>query len=197
MASINNFISRIKEDSLARDNRFEVLITPPRILSMTNKEFEKMLFYCQSVSLPGINYLSQPVFSFGESREVVYNRSFDPVELEFVLDQDMQIKWFFDRWSENIIDPTTRMTNYYNDYVATVDISQLDFSSDEKVKYTVRLHEAFVKNVQPIQYSAGSKEVTKLRVSLQYKFWTVTYAPIVNNQTNLDVPNSASTESPI
>lgn len=196
MASINNFISRIKNDGLSRENKFEVLITPPRIMRMSTEEFSKILFYCQSASLPGISYMSQPVYTFGEAREVIYNRSFDPVDLEFIVDESMQIKWFFDKWSANIIDPITRMSNYYNDYVATVDISQVDGTDKEQIKYTVRLHEAYIKAIQAIQYNSSSKEVTKLRVTLEYKFWTVVTAPEAINQTSLDKPNAVSTESP-
>ncbi len=197
MASINNFIALMRDDGLARDNRFEVVITPPRILNATNSEFDKLLFYCQSVTLPGINFLSQAVYTFGESREVIYNRSFDPVELEFLLDDNMEIKWFFDRWAENIIDPVTRMANYYNDYTTTIEISQLDFSEQEKIKYTVSLHESFVKTISPIQYNSSSKEITKLRVTIQYKYWNVTTAPIVIRQGALDIPDTNSTETPI
>lgn len=197
MANINDFIALMRDDGLARENRFEVVITPPRILNATNSEFEKLLFYCQSATLPGINFMSQAVYTFGEAREVIYNRSFDPVELEFLVDDKMEIKWFFDRWTENIIDPITRMANYYNDYTTTIEISQLDFSKNEEVKYTVALHEAYVKTLSPIQYNATSKDVTKLRATIQYKYWTVTTAPIVNRQTQLDVPDSNSTETPI
>jgi hypothetical protein len=196
MASISNFISRVKNDGFSRENRFEVVITPPFSLGATTEEKEKLLFYCQAVSMPGINFMTQEVYTFGEAREVIYNRNYDPIQLEFLMDEQMSVKWFFDRWTEQIVDPRTRMMSYYNDYVSTVDLSQIDASDTEKVKYTIRLHEAYPKTIDAIQYSADSKNLVKLRVTLQYKYWTVTEGPQVNKQTDRDVPNLGRIQTP-
>jgi hypothetical protein len=198
MATLNEFISRIKGDGLAREYRFEVLITPPLSVSSKIGTTEKLVFYCQSATMPGINFLSNPVLTFGESREVIYNRTFEPVELEFLVNSQMEAKTYFDQWSNVIIDPVTRLSGYYNDYVGTIDISQLLYQvGGKETRYTVRLYEAFPKAIQAIQYSASSKELTKLRVSIQYKYWDVIERPTVVRQTTLDVPNSQSTDSPI
>jgi hypothetical protein len=196
MTSISNFIARVKNDNFARENRFEVVITPPRNMSTTTEENQKLLFYCQSAALPGINLMTQEVYTFGEAREVIYNRNYDPVTLEFLVDDQMNVKWFFDRWMENIIDPRSRVMSYYNDYIATVEIAQVDHSNDEKVKYKVMLHECFPKTIDAIQYSSESKNLVKLRVTMAYKFWTVVDGPKVNRQTDRDVPDQGSYETP-
>lgn len=196
MPSISNFIARVKNDNFARENRFEVVITSPRNLSTTTEENEKLKFYCQSASLPGISLMTQEVYTFGESREVIYNRNYDPVQLEFLVDNQMNVKWFFDRWMEKIVDPKSRVMSYYNDYVTSIEIAQLDYSEEEKVKYKVMLHECFPKTIDAVQYSAESKNHVKLRVTLAYKFWTVVDGPKVNGQTDRDVPNQGSNDTP-
>jgi hypothetical protein len=198
MPSLNEFISLIKDDGLAKEYRFEVVITPPFSLSSKIGSSEKLIVYCQSASIPGLNFLSNPVITYGESREVIYNRTFEPVELEFLVNSHMESKIYFDEWADTIVDPVTRMHSYYADYVGTVDISQLLYSINGKeARYTVRLHEAFPKAIQPIQYSYSSKEFTKFRVSLQYKYWTVSEKPVTVRQSELDVPDSQSTDTPI
>lgn len=198
MPTLNEFIATIKGDGLARENRFEVLISAPFALAGRPQAGELIRMYCQSASLPGVNFLSNPVLTFGEAREVVYNRSFDPVELEFLVDSNMNVKEYFDQWANVIVDPVTRLSSYYNEYVGTVDISQLLYKEGEaEVKYTVRLHEAFPKSMQPIQYTMASKEITKLRVTFQYKYWSVVDSNIVNRQSELDVPDGQSTDTPI
>jgi hypothetical protein len=196
MPSISNFIARVKNDGFSRENRFEVVISPPFSVGATTEEREKLLFYCQSVSMPGINFMTQEVYSFGEAREVIYNRNYDPVQMEFLLDNQMNVKWFFDRWSEKIVDPRTRLMSYYNDYVSTIEISQIDATDSELTKYKVRLHEAFPKTIDAIQYSSDSKNLVKLRVTMQYKYWTVIDAPQVNRQTERDVPDLGRIETP-
>jgi hypothetical protein len=169
MAQINEFISLIKTEGLARQSRFVVYITPPRGLSTPNA---KLKFLCDSASLPGMNFLSNPVTSYGEQREVIYNRSFEPVTLEFMLDQDMAIKRYFDDWQALIIHPVSRVVNYYQNYVGTIEIHQLDNTGQEKSRYIARLHEAFPKSIAAISYNASAKDVSKLSVSIEYKYWT-------------------------
>lgn len=198
MATLNEFISIIKGDGLAREYRFEVVITPPFALSSRLGTTEKLILYCQSASMPGISFLSNPVLTYGEPREVIYNRTFEPVELEFLVNSHMEVKTYFDEWANSIVDPVTRMHSYYSDYIGTVDISQLLYSIDgNETRYTVRLFEAFPKAIQPIQYNYSSKEVTKLRVTMQYKYWDVVEKPIMVRQTELDVPDGQSTDTPV
>lgn len=170
MAEINEFISLVRTEGLARSNRFIVYIYPP--FSMTSQSFDtKLSFYCESVSLPGMNLLTNPVTTYGEQREVVYNRSYEPVNLEFMLDQNMDIKRYFDDWQNKIIHPVSRMVNYYQNYIGTIEIYQLGSEGNEQTKYAVRLHEAYPKSIAPISYNYDAKGISKLSVSIEYKYW--------------------------
>lgn len=170
MAEINEFISLVRTEGLARSNRFVVYIYPPFAIQSSVPD-TKLRFYCDSVTMPGLNFLSNPVTSYGEMREVVYNRSYEPVILEFMLDQDMDIKRYFDDWQNLIINPQSRMVNYYQNYIGTVEIYQLGADDVETTKYAIKLHEAYPKSIAPISYSYDAKGVTKLSVSLEYKYW--------------------------
>ena len=171
MAEINEFVSLVRTEGLARSNRFIVYIYPP--LSVSSRiDSTKLRLYCESVSLPGMNLLTNPVTTYGEQREVVYNRSYEPVNLEFMLDQGMDIKRFFDDWQQQIIHPQSRMVNYYQNYIGSIEIYQLGGDKMESSKYCVRLHEAYPKSVAPISYNYDSKGVTKLSVSIEYKYWS-------------------------
>lgn len=171
MAEINEFISLVRTEGLARSNRFIVYIYPP--FSMTSQSFDaKLSFYCESVSLPGMNLLTNPITTYGEQREVVYNRSYEPVNLEFMLDQKMDIRRYFDDWQNKIIHPVSRMINYYQNYIGTIEIYQLGSEGNEQTKYAVRLHEAYPKSIAPIAYNYDAKGISKLSVSIEYKYWT-------------------------
>lgn len=170
MTSINEFIAQVKSEGLARDNRYLVTITPPQSLVGGSPDV-KLRLLCQSVSIPGMNFVSNPVLTYGEQREVIYNRQFEPITMEWLLDSRMDIKRFWDQWQQLMIHPVSRMVSYYQDYIGTIEISQLDISNEEKEKYAVRLYEAYPKTVSPISYSAGSKDVTKLSVVIEYKYW--------------------------
>jgi hypothetical protein len=167
---IDQFIALVRKEGLARNNRFVVYITPPPRL-ISKYPDDKIRFFCDTASLPGLNFLSNPVQTYGEQREVVYNRSFEPVNLEFLLDTRMEIKQFFDDWQALIIDPVSRIVSYYKDYIGTVEIYQLDSSDKENTRYVARLHEAFPKSVAAVSYSSAGKDISKLSVSIEYKYW--------------------------
>ena len=55
MATLNEFISNIKSEGLMRTSRFAVTMQPPRSLGNSVKDLRKILLYCDSINLPGIN----------------------------------------------------------------------------------------------------------------------------------------------
>lgn len=191
MASLDSFIAEVKTGGLARDNKFLVLITPPLSLFPDTPK-DKLRLFCQSASLPGITFMSNPVLTFGEQREVIYNRQFEPINLEFLLDQKMEIKRYFDTWQNYIVNPISRVVNYYERYIGTVEIYQLDGSEQENYKYGIRLYEAFPKIVSNVTYSAASRDVAKINISIEYKYWLPIDVP-GNSAETFDVPDRSFT----
>ena len=55
-------------------------------------------------------------FGLGEFREVPYEKLYEPINMTFYVDNDMQVKKLFDEWMSLISDPSTRTYNYYNNY---------------------------------------------------------------------------------
>ena len=75
-----DFISEIKTQGLARTNRFTVEIAPP---SEGPAVARRILLFCEQASLPGISYASTSNRTYGELREVPYDRLFEPITLQF------------------------------------------------------------------------------------------------------------------
>lgn len=165
--NLTDFISEIKKDGLARQNRFTVLLTPPA--SMTTWQSTPLVqLFCEQAVLPGVSYSSQPVKSYGENREVVYDKNFEDVTLTFLVDRRMMVKAFFDEWSNRIIDPITRLAGFYNDYAKNIEIRVQDTENNEV--YATMLYEAYPKTVGVVQLDNNSKDVMKLQVTFTYKF---------------------------
>ena len=54
--NLSLFLSAIREDSLARVNRFEVMIPSPRGMSDVNRTYADFTsLYCEMASLPPVN----------------------------------------------------------------------------------------------------------------------------------------------
>lgn len=165
---ITDFIAQVKSKSLARTNRYEVHLTFPKM----KEESRVARLFCDSASLPGINFSTTPSNTFGETREMPYGRMFDPVTFSFYVDAELKLKSAFDSWTDLIVNPVGRTIGYYNTYVQDVSI---DIKTvDDRTPYTVKLFEAYPKTISSIQLDANGKEVMKLSVTMQYKYWKAT-----------------------
>lgn len=175
---IEKFISQVKSRGLARTNRYEVSIPFPEFgtwgISREASTLTNLL--CDSVSLPGVNIATVPHRFYGESREMPYEKGFDPITMTYYVDSGMQVKTAFDRWCAMIIDPLNRTVGYYDDYTRDIDI--IVENVDGSTPMTVTLREAFPKTVGSIQMDSGSRDIMKLSVTWQYKYWISTNTPI-------------------
>jgi len=176
-----DFIAEIKQKGIARNNRFTVEFTPPRT---SNEDKRRLFLFCTKATLPGINYATAQNRTYGESREVVYDRMFDPITLSFHVDRKMVVKDVFDEWTKLIINPVNRNVGWYNDYTTPLSIRVQDL--EDRTTYIVQLAEAFPKTVGVVDLDASNNaETMKLDVTFQYKYWLAT--PItVDSTTGLE-----------
>jgi hypothetical protein len=188
MSSLNNFITAIKTGGLAKPSRYEVVIGKPAVVeALKYKEdtnWRKMLLFCEQATLPGVNYTTTQSRTFGEFREMPYERIFDPLQLSFYCDSEMWIKGFFDEWMANIQNSKTREFSYYDKY--TVPITITTVNNEGRNTYGIKLFECYPKTITAVQLDYGSKDVMKLSVSMQYRYFTkVEYASVPNSSSNV------------
>lgn len=162
-----DFIAEIKTQGLARTNRFLVYLTPP---GADPAALRKTLLFCEKASLPGVNFATTQNRSYGELREVPYDKLVDPVTLTFHVDRHMTVKGMFDRWIYYIQNPIDRTFNWYSNYISDIKIQIQDV--EDKTHYEVVLYEAYPKSINAIGLDAESKDTMRLDVTFQYKYWT-------------------------
>lgn len=162
--SLNEFITSVKKANLARQNRFTVSIASPTG-STTNNLVE---LFCEQAVLPSLSFSSQPVRTYGEQREVVYDRNFESVQLTFLVDRQMQVKEYFDMWTDQIVNPYSRLVGFYESYVRDISIIVQDTKDNDT--YIAVLREAYPKTVSAVQLDYNSKDVMKLQVTFNYRY---------------------------
>ena len=171
---IKDFVSTVKSGGLARTNRYAVIMTMPFVFN--SEVTKKALMFCDQIQLPGTNFSTTQVRTFGEFRETPYEKLYEHINLSFYVDRDMLIKDMFDQWQNTIYDPQTRVFNYYKNYVTDMTIEVQD--GKDAPHYYVTLHECYPKSVGAVQLDYASKDVMKLSVSIAYKwFETKTEVP--------------------
>lgn len=178
---IKNFIAEVKREGLSRTNRFGCTVDAPKTLR-TNPTFasadfyRKLFLYCESINIPGVNMSTTPVRTFGETREMPYEKIFEPVTANYYIDTGFKVKAFFEAWQDSVQNTTDRTIQFYNNYVSTVHLFINDVANN--TRYLVKLHEAYPKAVASINLSQSSNEVAKISVTYAYKYFTsALYAP--------------------
>lgn len=165
---IKDFISQVKSQGLARSSRYAVFFTPPAGVDPTS--LRTALLFCDQIQLPGVNFATVQNRTFGEFRETPYEKLYDNLSMSFYLDSGMKVKTMFDRWVDKIQDPVSRNFNYYNEYTTNMNIEVQDLQN--KTRYQMTLWECYPKNIGSIQLDYASKDVMKLPITMQYKYWT-------------------------
>lgn len=180
---IDKFKAEVRNGGLAKQNRFAVFFTYPASLeSMSNvydiatfsngDDIRKTLLLVESVQLPGQSVATIQNRSYGEFREIPYEMLFEPITMQFYVDNNMRVKNLFDAWFAEIRNPVTRNFFYYDDYTTDIGILCYDLLNNET--YRVQLYEAYPKQVAAIQLDQNNKEFMRLSVTFQYKHWSST-----------------------
>lgn len=176
---IQEFVAQVKSGGLARTNRYAVMFAPPPKVQPAG--ISKILLFCDQVQLPGANFSTVQNRTFGEFREVPYEKLYDQINLSFYVDTEMKVKALFDDWQNIIANPVTRTYGYYKDYTTDMTIEVQDIN--DKTRYVVRLAECYPKTVNSIQMDMNSKDVMKVTIGFQYKYWVASpIAPLANGE---------------
>lgn len=193
-STLNQFVSEVKKTGLAKQSKFGCIINMPNCLSNSSFNYNLMSLFCDTAQIPGLSLQTATTRTYGEIREMPYDRLYENIPLSFYLDRNMRIKNFFDEWMTCIVDPNTRHQNYYDNYTTSVVIVQYD--QNEKARYLVYLYEVYPKTISPLNLDYSSNAVHQLQVSLNYKYWahqTVTQDDLADGTSNFNDFGIAST----
>lgn len=171
MTKLNEFIGNIKS-GVAKSQYFTVQLTLPSALDRVFKDSaRKVTLFCDQTQMPGLSFSTSQVRSYGEFKEVPYEKLYEPVTMSFYVDVDMTVRKLFDAWMELIQSPDTRDFNWPKQYMTdTINIYVEDMNDNRK--YCVTLNKAYPKAVAPIQLDYASKDVMKLSVTFTYQYAT-------------------------
>lgn len=177
--SLNDFISQVKNEGLAKLTHFNVLFSIPK--SITNlkttsnfnpsNSINKMLMLCDKIDLPGLALTTNEVQVYGEHRSMPYQRIFDKVNIGFYVDTDMEVKKFFDVWMDSIINPITKNMSYYKNYITDITVFVHDIENNNR--YKVILHECYPSSIGQISMDYAATGVMKLDIGMNYKYYSV------------------------
>jgi hypothetical protein len=167
--SIADFKASFVND-LARANRFDVTISPPLSLWWANSVSQKQLKYrCEVSQLPGRTLATTERKTYGPIEKLPYITTYNDIDLTFLIDGDMGIKYLFDSWM-NLVNPqSTNNFNYKSDYASSIIINQ--YGVDNKLVYTAELFDAYPISINQMDLDWASDAPHKLTVTFAYTKW--------------------------
>ena len=173
---ISDFVSSMGK-GMARTNRFSVILSMPTVVTggatAGRTELKNLLLFCDQAQLPGLTLNATPIRIFGEVRETPTEYNYEPVTLSFYIDRKMHLKAWFDDWIKMIQNGGQRTFRYYDEYICP-QMQILVQDTKDRTTYQVNLYEVWPKSIGAIQMDYSSRDIMKLSVTLQYKYWRYT-----------------------
>lgn len=171
--SLDRFRSEVLGSSgLARNNRFEIIITAPEGLSGSRDVADLASLYVEQANIPLLNIFSKPFKIFGPTyqRPITSEYGGEGIPITFHVDREMKIRRFFEDWMHLIVDPRRFTVSYQEKYISNIIIRQLD--EQDNITNEIKLIEAFPRNLNLMDLSNNASNQThRLNVLFAYRYW--------------------------
>ena len=128
--------------------------------------------HCNSVSMPGHDLQAQDVqHGSAPGRQMVTSHDYaGTIAASFYLDINLRERHFFEQWQKLAVDTSTHKANYYDDYVGTMEIFQLDGNGE--ITYGIKATEVYPTTLAGIEYAyANTNQIALQAVQFQYRQW--------------------------
>ena len=176
--------------TFARPNRFEAIITAPATLQTNAVQAEPVnqIFTGRTAStldasryvslrlaqvqMPGRNIRTVTNDNiYGPTHEVAQGLTFaEELTCVFYLSNDHSEKQFFVDWQDTIVDEKTYNVSYYNEYVTSMLVHQLD--RNDVITATVEIRDIFPKTISVLDYGqATNNDILRLTVGFAFREW--------------------------
>ena len=197
--SLQRYIAHITKYSVARTNRFQVLIPLPaamqskiseanqsKLNTILNSDIIKVLssyiggsstdvtrgleLMCEQTELPGKAITTADVKYNGDFIKLPYSVVYAAQQFTFTVSRDMYEKNVIDEWMNLIYNPVTHEIGYHDDFVSNIIVNQLDMN--DNVVHSILLRDAYPMITNPLVVSnAESDQAHKLMSMFAYRRW--------------------------
>ena len=131
--------------------------------------------FCSEIAMPQRTAVQKEVRHNGPVRSFVYDYTMSDITATFYTDKFMRERTFFEIWQKTAFSNVTHNMNYYNDYVAPIDIMALgSFASRQErddVTYAVRLFDCYPKEISEVTFSHATNDIQTFTVTFSFRNW--------------------------
>jgi hypothetical protein len=145
-------------------------------LSYENDLAPQIALMCTNITMPGRTINVSPYRIAGAPFKYPTQVQYTDITATFIGDKFLRLRQFFEVWQNVIYNNQTGLFNFYDEYVAPLDIFQLgqfdQLNDRDSATYGVRLRECFPTSINQIAYdSGGQNSYVAVEVSFAYRDW--------------------------
>ena len=188
---LNELLASFHDDNgMALPSKYEVLFLPPSgsrgsggVGASTNLFSQVLLgqvgggdtrdvsFQCNSIEFPPRTIdVAADENIYGPARKIAQGYTVGDITGKFYCHNDMREKKFFETWQRLAYNPQTFAMGYYDDYVGTIQIYQLD--QEKNRRYGCELIECFPTDIAEQTLDASpATSVQEVSVTFSYRYW--------------------------
>ena len=133
---------------------------------------QQVNLHCNTVSMPGHDLQAQDQqHGSAPGRQIVTSHDYaGTIAASFYLDSHMRERHFFEQWQKMAVNTNTHKANYYDDYIGTMEIFQLDGQGE--ITYGIKATEVYPSTIGGIEYAyANTNTIATQAVQFQYRQW--------------------------
>ena len=133
---------------------------------------QQVNLHCNTVSMPGHDLQAQDVqHGSAPGRQMVTSHDYaGTIAASFYLDINLRERHFFEQWQKLAVDTSTHKANYYDDYIGSMEIFQLDGNGE--ITYGIKATEVYPTTLAGIEYAyANTNQIALQAVQFQYRQW--------------------------
>ena len=151
--------------------------TPDLINTMRSDSTKRRVqAFCSGISMPERTAVQKDVRHNGPVRSFVYDYTSADITATFITDKFMRERTFFEIWQKAAYSNKTNNFNYYNDYVAPIDIMALGQyalrQERDDVTYAVRLNDCYPKTISEVSFSHdAASTIQTFTVTFSFRNW--------------------------
>ena len=171
--TLSEFTSELRQRNVSKPTLYYVEIIPPPIfkeagLTYTNSDLNLVSMWCHTATTPQSTIQTQDNYlEAGNRRKYAYDQDYANLTLSFYVDQDYNVKRFFDQWKAAIV-PQKRNFNYPDKYTAE-SLNLFIINQEGKETYKYEYSKVFPKSFNSIELSYSATGVASFTVDFVFE----------------------------
>lgn len=164
MLKAQDFIAYVKKYGVAKQNRFNIILTVPDEVSKkigitgASSTLSGISLMAQQVNIPGYNVAIQEAVHQNSTRKVIYDKSEGEFDITFICSGNMFEKRLFDAWKKTIF-REDHTVQYYDDYISEITVQQLN--EKDEIVYETTITECYPSTVGQLSLDRSARDSTQ------------------------------------